>query len=323
MDGIDICPIHKCVLINSSVAVGVKASAGLVTAEQEVEDEQIVCSCNDREKELAVYLAEVFLADINYESDGIGNFLRSKLSSKYFSDTGVIIRIGEIFEAFEAYYGCTTDDAMKMRLQKIYNGYRYDSYEICKLALFQGISTKELINYKSSKHELLEKTYGELAEKYNLEYSLVTAIGEDIIKAYDKSFVRRKSGVQQKKWNELDEEYLDKVKSIIEQTLNNKEMRPVKICSYWMCKKLGISNKQMDKMPLCKSEIEKYAESQEHYWAREIIWAVNSLDGAGIDLCWRRVRELTNMRTINFEAALPYVKELTDTAQYDCIRQLL
>ena len=72
---------------------------------------------------------------------------------------------------------------MKKRLQKIYNGYRYDCYEICKLALFQGISAKELINYKSCEHELLEKTYGELAEKYNLEYSLVAAISEDIIKA--------------------------------------------------------------------------------------------------------------------------------------------
>ena len=38
MDGISVCPIHKCMLVNSSIAVGVKDSAGLITAEQAVDE---------------------------------------------------------------------------------------------------------------------------------------------------------------------------------------------------------------------------------------------------------------------------------------------
>ena len=79
----------------------------------------------------------------------------------------------------------------------------------------------------------------------------------------------------------------------------------------------------MEKLPLCKKEIEQYAETQEHYWAREIIWAIHKIDNSGIELCWRRVRELTNIRKVNCEEALSIIEKLTDATTYERIRQLL
>ena len=65
-------------------------------------------------------------------------------------------------------------------------------------------------------------------------------------------------------------------------------------------------------LPQCLAEIRRNEESQERYWAREVVWAANQLKIAGVPLVWRRLRELTNMRPQNFRACLPYVGEYAD-----------
>lgn len=323
MDGVDICPIHKCILINSSVAIGVKDSAGLVPAEQEIEDAQPIYSHDEKRNTLADYIMQVFLAEMDYDADGIGSFLRSNLNEKYISNTGVTIKVEDVFNDFKVYFSSDPNVGDLQRVQKIFNDYRWNCIEICQLALFLNISINSLVNYKGNNHELLSNTYTKLAEEHNLDYDIVAALGKEIIRDYEKSFARRKSGVRQKKWDELDAYYLPKVKDIIEQSLSNHDERPVKISSYWVCRQLGITSKQMDKLPLCKAEIEKYSESQEHYWAREVLWAIKKIDDSGIDLCWRRVRELINIRKVNCESCMSILKELTDTVTYERIRQLL
>ena len=215
------------------------------------------------------------------------------------------------------------DEEYFQRIQKIFNGYRWNSYEICQLALFMNISVNALVDFNGNNYELLSTTYAKLADEYNLDYAVVSNIGKAIIKDYEKSFVSRKSGVRKKRWSELDTYYLPKVKDIIENSLNNNDVRPVKISTYWVCRRLGIRGKQMDKLPLCKAEIEKYSELQEHYWAREIIWAIHKIDNSGIELCWRRVRELTNIRKVNLEASLPFLKDMVDKDTFNTIKDLI
>ena len=65
-------------------------------------------------------------------------------------------------------------------------------------------------------------------------------------------------------------------------------------------------------LPQCLAEIQKHEESQEQYWAREVVWAVNQLRIAGIPLVWRRIRDLTNMQPQNFRECLPYVSDCAD-----------
>lgn len=323
MDGISVCPIHKCMLVNSSIAVGVKDSAGLITAEQAVDEVIPEYSYDEIKNKLAEYVMMVFLADVNYEANGIGSFLRERLDAKYLSNTGVTMRVGEFLNDFNTYFGSNLSGMDFERIQKIYNGYRWNGYEICCMGVFQQISIKDLVNFKSDRHDALEDTYKRIALEYGLSSSVVSAIGTEIIVAYEKLSIRKKSGVKQQKWQELDIKYLSDLKVCIEQTLQNEQERPVKICTYWACRKLGISSKQMEKLPLCKKEIEQYAETQEHYWAREIIWAIHKIDNSGIELCWRRVRELTNIRKVNCEEALSIIEKLTDATTYERIRQLL
>lgn len=86
---------------------------------------------------------------------------------------------------------------------------------------------------------------------------------------------------------------------------------------------MNLPDKKFEKLPMCKAEILKYHESQEQFWAREVVWVVCQLQKDGIELCWRRIRDKTNMRKVNFIACLPYIDEMVDEELAYQIRSLV
>ena len=68
-------------------------------------------------------------------------------------------------------------------------------------------------------------------------------------------------------------------------------------------------DKIFNNLPQCKEEIEKYRESIEEYWAREVEWAVQKIQREGQTLTLTRVLEYTNMRKKNFEVCVQYLKD--------------
>lgn len=59
---------------------------------------------------------------------------------------------------------------------------------------------------------------------------------------------------------------------------------------------------------MCVQEIKKYQESQEEYWAREVVWAVDTIRRNGVTLSRTRIEKLTNMRKKDFIACMPYLQ---------------
>ena len=76
-------------------------------------------------------------------------------------------------------------------------------------------------------------------------------------------------------------------------------------------------------LPECMALIKSYQESQEQYWAREVVWAVHQVQKDGNILVWRRIRDLTNLRRKDFEACLLYIDTLVDAEFAERIRGLL
>ena len=72
MIGIDICPIHGCNLVDSDVEISSRARPALKTAEEKAICEEIICSENNVEFELAQYVMKVFQADMNFDDTNIG-----------------------------------------------------------------------------------------------------------------------------------------------------------------------------------------------------------------------------------------------------------
>ena len=103
------------------------------------------------------------------------------------------------------------------------------------------------------------------------------------------------------------------VKGAIRQLHGDGTTRPKRVTVFAIEKMLNLPSKQISLcLPQCRAEIRKHEESQEQYWAREVVWAANQLTTAGVPLAWRRIQELTNMRPHNFKACLPYVSDFAD-----------
>lgn len=85
---------------------------------------------------------------------------------------------------------------------------------------------------------------------------------------------------------------------------------------------MNLPDKRIDKLPRCKEEIKKNMESQEHYWVRELIWAVEYIEKSGGRLNWKQIRNLINLRKVNVELALEDLKDM-DESVHDIVVSLL
>lgn len=153
--------------------------------------------------------------------------------------------------------------------------------------------------------------YPEIAERLNASYDVVKAIGERRYGIRRKPpKVPMKSGVKPQDWQQIDTDTLPLVKDAIRQLQGDGTIRPKRVTVFAVEKILNLPSKQISLcLPQCLAEIQRNEESQEQYWAREVVWAANQLRIAGVPLVWRRIRELTNMRPQNFRACLPYVSD--------------
>ena len=125
-------------------------------------------------------------------------------------------------------------------------------------------------------------------------------------------------------WQQIDEDTLPLVKEAIRQLQGDGTTRPKKVTTFAVEKILHLSSKKISlHLPKCLAEIQRYKESQEQYWAREVVWAACQLKDTGDILTWRKVRDLTNMCRRDFEVCLPYIHDYADSEFAEQILHLL
>lgn len=129
-------------------------------------------------------------------------------------------------------------------------------------------------------------------------------------KKSDNDFVRKNSGVKKKDWEGQDEKYLSQVENAIRSIYGVGDERPHKVTVFAVSKKLGLPDKTLYRMPKCLAKIKKYEESQEDYWKREVLWAIRITKKKNIEVNWKRIRELTNLRKSQFEALNIFIDSL-------------
>lgn len=332
MTGVNICSVHGCYLHDSNVCIHSKLSPILITAEESISevDDYILCE-NTLEYRIAQYIAEVFRADVNMDLDvTIGEFFHSKLeNTKYLSVRGEQRNIALLHSDFSEYYESLKDNQFKelWQIQKVFTNDRCNAYEICLLAFFLEIPVKELIEMRlpeKSQQELFDEkikemhekgmNYAEIARQLGASYEVVKSIGNGRYgKIQEVSHNSKKSGAKRKNWEEIDNTTLPLVKHAICELRGDGNSRPKKITIFAVEKMLNLPSKRFDNLPRCKAEIEKYYESQEEYWAREVVWAVKKIAKEGRVLNWRQIRGLTNMRKEDIIECLPYLKQFADS----------
>lgn len=306
---IRVCPKHKCFLENSDVVISSKSSPALYDAESVIVDKEII-PCND-EMELAFtqYVIDVFNERVDMKNAyPIGRYLHSWLNSKYLNPSGILRNMSLLYNDYLAFYG-DMPVMSQTYMQKIFNGYEYDPYFVLQIAYFSDISVYDITHLpKYDANHGIKKLYYELSEKYALDFSVVKEIGNSVLEfSVIQNRVSGKSGPKQIMYDELDEKYLPEVKRVVKRILSCKG-RPEKLSFSKVEKIMKLPQKQIYKLPKCKSYIEKRIESQPRFLAREVEWAFSELVKSETPISLSKIMKLTNMRKTDIECCVPYVK---------------
>lgn len=325
---VDFCPEHGCKLENSTVLISGSASPSLVAAELEIHELGTVIYGTEVEQQLVKYVGAVFQADVDMKSDvGIGKFLHSRLyGTKYVSVRGEQRNIEVFANDFISFYKELTEQGLSevWQMQKVFNGYRVKCFDVCQMALFLNVSVEDLCNIKlpvKSQEQIFDEKvkelhkqgvkYPEIARRLNASYDMVKSIGGGRYGKYTyKKETHQKGGAKPLNWEKIDKETLPLVKKAIKELQGKVGDRPHRVNVYAVSKKLGLPDGRLKFLPKCMKEILKYKETQEQYWAREIVWAVVQIQRDGVTLNWKQIRVLTNMRKDNLIASLPHLKEI-------------
>lgn len=194
--GVSVCPVHGCVLQDSSIPITSNASPALICAEESVPPaEEAVYSGNETEKRVASYVHQVFCAPVDMDTDiAIGRFLHSRLAyTKYLSPRGEQRNMALLYRDYTAYYAELQNNPIQeqWQLQKLFSSDRLSSYEICLVAMFLNVPVQMLTHMtlpEQPQHERFDDTirilraqglkYPAIAKRLNASYDVVKAIGE-------------------------------------------------------------------------------------------------------------------------------------------------
>lgn len=338
--GVGICPVHGCKLLNSPAIISAKASPDLVTAEQEIKEMDIIYG-NEIEKQLAGYVGAVFQSDMDMKNSvAVGQFLHSEMSgTEYLSVRGEQRNIQKFCDDFMVFYKELSEQGLTelWQIQKVFTNYRLNCFEVCQIAMFLNVPIEKL-----SSMELPDRTqeqlfddkvrelhkqglkYPEIAKRLNASYNVVKPVGSGRYGKYSyKKGTHQKCGAKPKNWKQIDRESLPLVKDAVGKLWGGGGERPHRITESTVCRLLGYPDNRLELMPLCRAELLKYKESQEQYWAREIVWAIQKILKGGKVPNWKQIRTLTNMRKDNVLSCLPYLKVIAEPELYEMVLAVL
>lgn len=295
MHGIRICPAHHCFLIETDIRMDSRVSPSLVTAEETVTSQSVITMSDDPiECALAGYVAEVFQSDFNLESTvEVGQYLHSRMEgSKYLSRRGQQRNIALLHRDFIAHYGSLADGFNELwQLQKLLSGSRHSMTEVCMTAMFLGVPSDDLAHMELPQipqYDRFDATvkklhdnglnYQEIAQELGAAYDTVKAIGLGTYGTYHyDSPVRKERKSKRYDWTAIDNDLLPKVHDIVRSINADKTKRPCRITIGTVERMLNLPKNGLRNCSKCRSEIQRFHETQEQYWAKEIVWAVQTI----------------------------------------------
>lgn len=323
--GVNICVKHRRRLCNSSVITG-KGTPSLIAAEQEVIEYAVTdTEISDIEISLSEYMLDVFNRPMDMDNEGnAGLFINSRIDTdKYLYANSVVRKISEFYSDYCNYYAGITDKMNIDTMKKIWNGDTAPMHYICQLAIFERISVAELISFNNATNSRA-KIFKRIALELGEDENTVIRIGEAVLKACTSTTKAQLRMIPNaERWNKMDEELFPIVKAVIESIYGYGEDRPHRVCIKAVCSKMNFPDKRFDNLPRCRDEIMRWHESQEHYWAREVVWAINLINKSNEPMNWKHIRNLTNMRKVNLEACLPELKDMVENEIYNEIANMI
>lgn len=194
--GVNICPVHSCILMNSPVEISSKTSPYLHSAEEMVPPaEEAVQKSSSLELRIAEYVNAVFHSPMDMETDiPVGRFFHSRMEyTPYLSPRGEKRNMALFFKDFISFFKDIDNVPIRKQwqLQKMMSSDRLSAYEVCLVALFLGVPDDQLVKMtlpdKSQPEWFDERVrmlhaqglkYPKIARRMNAPYDVIKAIGE-------------------------------------------------------------------------------------------------------------------------------------------------
>ena len=306
-----VCPVHKCFLVNTDYKLSGNLPPNLIPAEIVIPlSENIILCDNEKLLLLAGYIKEIFDLPIKMDSDLVVSELFKRRTQKrcYRTPRGEVCRISALYKDFAEFYRTIVEKLpQQWQIHKIFTGQRHDFFEIALLGNFLDITPKDLqieSILEKPQYELFDKqiiklhkeglSYPQIATQMDLS---LNTIKNAVYSKNKRPKPRKKKGGKPGRrpidWPRMDQEMLHRVIETI--TGLKSSDKPQRITLGGVARIVGLKSKQIEKLPLCKSEILKHYHSQEAFWAEKVVWAWKKLSSEGRTISVKQIRLLTNM----------------------------
>lgn len=308
-----VCHIHYCYIVNTDYQLSGKSTPNLIPADSVIPQMLDVNACeNKRINSLAQYIETIFEMPIKIGTDlSVACVFKKKTeNTEYRSARGEVCRITHLYMNFANYYDGLVDDIPEQwKIHKLLTGKRYDFWEISLLGFFLNVEPQEYLE-----EEIVEKSQNEVFDNKILELhreglsypQIANRMGLSIHTIKNAAYLKTKKSKPRKRkggkpgrrpldWDSMDREILPKVIETISGLKNSD--KPQRITIGGVARLIGLKSKQIDKLPICKSEIIKNAQPQEVYWAEKVVWAWKTLSSEGRPISVKQIRLRTNMST--------------------------
>ena len=318
--GIKICTKHKVYLQDSEVLIN-RNLTRLKAAEIIIPRETIITKCEDEIIiKLAIYMVAVFENE-KYGYEQIGRYINSQIPSKYLYDNGNR-KMYALYADYTAFYKTldTSELMSENSMCRLLGGHRAIYAYICQLGLMLDIDPSDLITKgKGQDYDIFQRVSQMTGEP--VEH--VRIIGEAVIDELKKESVQFIKGTRHKdNIDQADLDLLPRLQEAVINTYGDGDTRPRKISISQVSKAVHVDSHRLKKMKRCMEFFNQYYESQEEYWARELVWAVKKTEREGDNLSFSHIQDLTNLRRDNMVDSMEKLKSL-DRRIYDVLVSLL
>ena len=286
--GVSVCTKHGCVLYPSDVSAIIYNSFSFQPAEFSVDEEAKIVMVDEDSLDYYSYIADVFNATIDFDNE----IPISAVLYRFLKEQGYLRgsqrRVQQLSKDMCRFFNelLVYNVASFNQVQRVLHGSLYEFSTVCQIAFFLKVPVSKLISATLTQAEITEGTSHRKAVK--------------------------------KDWIALDKEIAPALEEFATDIYNgiNTDGRPEKVSLKRVCREFGLHEQSFQNLLKCKKILGEYNETQEEYWAREIIWAYKMLVEKEKPFYWSDIRKLTGIKKCNLDRVLPYLADHPEIVEF-------
>ena len=297
---VNICPKHRCHLINSSVSIRNESAFSFYPAQTTVRDTDVIYSQNELEHRFTDYCAELVAAPISFQkAPPISSVLYKAMKyTPYMKSTGKSRYTKRFYEDITDFYSRINlqNQITFTQIQRALLGNLAEFTTITQIAFFLGITVEELINPDISEAEITEEQ--------------------------ESHYMRGSTPVD---WEQLDNDTAPVLEKLAYEIYNGVNSRPDRVSEKMVCRELGLLGHQIENLPKCAAILKRYEEPYGSAWARRIIWAYDKLleERREKPFYWSDIRTLAGVKKSNLDKIKPFLPKFTTSEKTAAIIALI